>query len=212
MLELQKSFLLVKFFNQISCNKSLKAKGLKAISCFFFCFICLTPLGLESSSSRETSSFLTSHRLKKYKNQNPQSSKLKVNCRFLLVIRVKWKQSVCSITLLYSSTFYSLFLPFFVLEIFKFKYDTFFIRNSAGISKFDQFEQLFWGRGDVEDIIFWKPPGNFRFVTLPLQIPEKTSFHPWKYSKKPRPVEIRHKFLLSSGVTLNSYTFSMETH
>ena len=46
-------------------------------------------------------------------------------------------KTVCSITLLYSSTFYSFFLPFFVLEIFKFKYDTFFIRNSAAISKFD---------------------------------------------------------------------------
>ena len=66
---------------------------------------------------------------------------LKVNCRFLLVIWVKWKQSVCSITLLYSSTFYSLFLSFFVLEIFNFKYDTFFVRNSAVISKFDWFEQ-----------------------------------------------------------------------
>ena len=66
----------------------------------------------------------------------------KVNFRFLLVIWVKWKQSVCSITLLYSSTFYSLFLPFFVLEIFKFKYDTFFVRNSAAISKFKWFEQL----------------------------------------------------------------------
>ena len=34
------------------------------------------------------------------------------NCK-LLVIWVEWKQSVCSITLLYSSTFYNLFLPFF---------------------------------------------------------------------------------------------------
>ena len=67
---------------------------------------------------------------------------LKVNCRFLLVIWVKWKQSVCSITLLYSSTFYSLFLPFFNLEIFKLKYDTFFVRNSAAISIFNWFEQL----------------------------------------------------------------------
>ena len=66
---------------------------------------------------------------------------LKVNCRFSLVIWVKWKQSVCSITLFYSSAFYSLFLPFFVLEIFKFKYDTFFVRNSAATSKFDWFEQ-----------------------------------------------------------------------
>ena len=44
---------------------------------------------------------------------------LKVNCRFLLVIWVK--QSVCSVIILYYSTFYSLFLSFFVLEIFNFK-------------------------------------------------------------------------------------------
>ena len=42
----------------------------------------------------------------------------------------------------YSSTFYSLFLPFFVLEIFKFKYDKVFVRHSASISKFEWFEQL----------------------------------------------------------------------
>ena len=49
---------------------------------------------------------------------------------------------VCSITLLYSSIFYGLFLPFFVLEIFKFKYDKVFVRHSASISKFEWFEQL----------------------------------------------------------------------
>ena len=27
------------------------------------------------------------------------------------------------------------------------------------------------------------PLGNFRFVTLPLEIPEKTSYHAWKFSK-----------------------------
>ena len=46
---------------------------------------------------------------------------LKVNWFFFLVIWVKWKQSVCSI-ILYSSTFYSLFLPFLALKICKFKY------------------------------------------------------------------------------------------
>ena len=69
MLELQKIFLLVRFFNWISCNKGLKAK----ISCFFTCFFCLTPLGLECSRSRKTASFLTSHRLEKYKNLHQQS-------------------------------------------------------------------------------------------------------------------------------------------
>ena len=66
---------------------------------------------------------------------------LKEDYKFLSVIWVKWKQSVCSITLLYSSTFYSLLLPFFVLEIFKFKYDKVFVRHSASISKFEWFEQ-----------------------------------------------------------------------
>ena len=72
--------------------------------------------------------------------ENPQF--LKENYEFLSVICLKWEQSVCSITLLYSSTFYSLFLPFFVLEIFKFKYDKVFVRHSASISKFEWFEQL----------------------------------------------------------------------
>ena len=62
---------------------------------------------------------------------------LKGNCEHFSVICVKLKQLVRSITLLYSSTFYSLFLPFFVLEIFKFKYDKFFVRHSASISKFE---------------------------------------------------------------------------
>ena len=41
MLGLQKIFLLVRFFNWISCNKDLKAK----ISRLFTCFFCLTPWG-----------------------------------------------------------------------------------------------------------------------------------------------------------------------
>ena len=41
----------------------------------------------------------------------------------------------------YSSTSYSLFLPFSVLDIFKFRYDKFFIRRSASISKLEWFEQ-----------------------------------------------------------------------
>ena len=135
-LELQKIFLIVRFFNWISCNKGWKAK----ISCFFLCFFCLTPLpphALECSRIRKTALLLMSHRPKKYKNQHPQSfmngaknivnvencQYLKGNYKFLSVIWVEWKQSVCSITLLYSSTLCSLFLPFFVLEIFRFKYD-----------------------------------------------------------------------------------------
>ena len=38
--------------------------------------------------------------------------------------------------------------------------------------------------GGVEDILFWKPlSGIFRFVTLPSEIPEKTSFYPQKFCK-----------------------------
>ena len=66
---------------------------------------------------------------------------LKRNSKFFSVISVKWKQSVCSITLPYSTTFYSLFLPFFVLEIFKLKYDKFFVRHSTSTSRFEWFEQ-----------------------------------------------------------------------
>ena len=29
--------------------------------------------------------------------------------------------------------------------------------------------------------IFWNPPGNFRFVTLTIDILEKTNFRPWKF-------------------------------
>ena len=68
-LVLQKTFLLVGFFNWISCNKGSKAK----ISCFFVCFFCLTPLRLECSRSRKMASFLTSQRLKKYRNLHPPS-------------------------------------------------------------------------------------------------------------------------------------------
>ena len=60
---------------------------------------------------------------------------------FFSVIWVKWEQSECSINLPYFSTFYSLFLPFFVLEIFKLKYDKFFVWHSASISKSKWFEQ-----------------------------------------------------------------------
>ena len=60
---------------------------------------------------------------------------------FFSVTWVKWKQSVFSITLSYSSAFYSLFLPFFFLELSKFKYGKFFVRHSASISKFKWFEQ-----------------------------------------------------------------------
>ena len=52
MLELQENQVL-QSDNRISCDKGLKAK----ISCFFLCFLCLTPLRLECSRSRKTASF-----------------------------------------------------------------------------------------------------------------------------------------------------------
>ena len=117
-------------------------------------FFLFNPLRLVCSRIRKTTSFLTSHRLKKYKNLHPWSlkqvewkcgkcwklpifeGKLRVFFSYLSEMKI-----VSSTTLPYSSTFYSLFLPFFVLEIFKFKYDKFFIRHSASISKFKWFEQ-----------------------------------------------------------------------
>ena len=66
-----------------------------------------------------------------------------ISYRYLSEIKV-----VCSITHLYYSPFYSLFLPFFVLEIFKFKfkYDKVFVRYSASIS----FEKPWRGEGGEE--------------------------------------------------------------
>ena len=151
MLELQKIFLLVRLFNRISCNKGLKAK----FSCFLLVFFCLTPLRLECSrrSWKTASWFLTTHigwrntkicihgasRMERRRGKCWKSpifeGKLQAFISYLSEMKI-----VCSITLLYSSTFYSLFLPFFVLEIFKFNYDKVFIRHSASISKFKWFE------------------------------------------------------------------------
>ena len=151
MLVLQKIFLLVRFFIWISCNMGLKAK----ILCFL-CFFSLTPLRLECSRSRKTASFLMSPRLKKYKNLNPWSFMNGVRkhgkCgkssifdgKLWVIIYLSEMKIVSSVTLLYSSTFCSLLLPFFVLEIFKFKYDKVFVRHSVSISKFEWFEQPWW--------------------------------------------------------------------
>ena len=35
----------------------------------------------------------------------------------------------------------------------------------------------------VDDVFSKTTPGIFRFVTLPIEIPEKASFHPWKFCK-----------------------------
>ena len=82
MLELQKIFLIVRFFNQISCNKGLKTK----ISCFFLCFFLFSYLRLEYSRIRKTASFLTSHRPKKYRNLHSRSFTNGVKARKILKI------------------------------------------------------------------------------------------------------------------------------
>ena len=69
--------------------------------------------------------------------------------------------------------------------------------------------------------IYFSAPflGIFRFVTLPLEISDKTSYHTWKFcrdvcdtpwrflSQKPRPMEIPHFFLIT---TRNSTTFLID--
>ena len=109
----------------------------------------------------------------------------------LCVIWVKWKQSVCSITLLCSSTFYSLFLPFFVQEIFKFKYGKFFIKNSASISKFG---------------LFFEPAGIFHFFTLSLEILDKTKLHLHKIVLDP--LEIPRLKMKTLGNSTMSFSWS----
>ena len=70
-----------------------------------------------------------------------------------------------------------------------------------------------------------KTPRSFRFVTLPLEIPDKIKFHPWEFYKivldplefqvknqEPRPMEIPHifwiilrnftSFLLTPGISI----------
>ena len=70
----------------------------------------------------------------------------------------------------------------------------------------------------VEDILFWKKKrGIFRFVILPLEIPDKKKLYPWKFHKivlqgswkiqKPRPMETPHGFFITPG---NSTSFSTD--
>ena len=109
---------------------------------FFLCFFSLAHPTLEYSRIRKT----TSYRLKKHKNLHVRIFTNEI----VLYIWVKWKQSVGSISLLYSSTFYSLFLPFFVLEIFEFKHDRFFVIHSASL-----YEAYSW-RHDEYNVKLWQ--------------------------------------------------------
>ena len=96
MLELQKSFLLVKCFNQISGNKGLKAKT----SCFFSCFFLFNPprawkfklqkdhfvLDVTKVEEIQKSASTELHEWSENVVNVENSNFLKVNCRFLLVI------------------------------------------------------------------------------------------------------------------------------
>ena len=152
MLELQKIFLLVGFFNWISCNKSLKAK----ISHFFTCFFCLNPRGW---NVLEAERLLCSWRhighigWRNTKICIHGASWMEQKCvkcwkspifEGKLWVFISYLSEMKIVSMFYNPslfTFYSLFLSFFVLEIFKFKYDKVFIRHSASISKFEWFEQ-----------------------------------------------------------------------
>ena len=104
-------FQIARFFNWISCNKGLKVKLLM----FFFCLNSWGWNVLESERLLHswhpiiswTNTKSTSMELDKW-SQNvvivENCNFLKVNCWFSLVIWPKWKQSVCFIILLYSST------------------------------------------------------------------------------------------------------------
>ena len=69
----------------------------------------------------------------------------KKNCKILSVwwvVKMKIVTMLYNSSLFYSSTFYSLFIPFFVLKIFKFKYLwQGFCQTSASISRFKWFEK-----------------------------------------------------------------------
>ena len=151
MLELQKIFLLVKFLNWISCNKGLKTK----ISRFFiYMFFLFNPP--EAGMFWEAERPLRSWRHIGWRNakiciygaswmegkyDKCWESQIFEGKLWVFISYLSEMKIICSMTLLYSSTFCSFFVPFFVLEIFKFKYGKVFIRHSASISKFEWFEQ-----------------------------------------------------------------------
>ena len=76
---------------------------------------------------------------------------MKGNCKFLSVIWVKWKILACFITLPCSSNFYCLFIPFFVQEIFKFKYGKF---SSDNLLPFPNSNDLNRHEGKVVSLSF----------------------------------------------------------
>ena len=108
---------LVRFFNRISWNK-----GLKARITFFTCFSCLTPWGwnvLEAERLLRSwchmgwrNTKICIHGASQMKQKHGKCWKLPIfegNLRVFISYLNEMK-IVCSITLLYSDTFYSLFL------------------------------------------------------------------------------------------------------
>ena len=134
---------------------------------FFLMFFQLNFLRLEWSRIRKTALFLMSHRLKKYKNLHPWSftngaeiGKCWKSPMFegKLGVFISYLNQMKTVSMFYnssySSSFYGLFLPFFVLEKFKFKYDKFFVRHTVSISKFEWFEQA-WHQKTFVTCDFW---------------------------------------------------------
>ena len=148
MLQLQKTSLLVKFFNQISCYKDLKAK----ISCFFLVFFLFNPPAAGKAKLQKghfVFDVTQAEEIQKSASTELQKWSENVvnveNCIFFfegkLQLFISYLSEMKTVSMFYNSSlfqyFYSFFLLFFVLEIFKFKYDMFFVRNSAAISKLD---------------------------------------------------------------------------
>ena len=152
MLEVQKIFLIVRCFNRTFCNKGLKTKN----SCFFSCFFSLTSWGWNNLESerplcswchidwRNTKTCIHGASWMERKQVNVENRQfLKERWEFLSVIWIKWKQSVCSITLpilaLFTACFY-LFLFWRNLNssMTSFSSDILFpFPNSNGLNKRD---------------------------------------------------------------------------
>ena len=147
MLKLQKIFLLVRFFNRISCNEGLNAK----ISRFFV--FSVNPLGLECSRSRKTALLLTWHKLKKCKNLHPYGASRMVWKRGRcwkspifegkLWVFIEWNENNENEKLFFILAFFTACFYHFLFwgYLNSSMYEKVFVRHAAPISKFKWFEQ-----------------------------------------------------------------------
>ena len=122
---------------------------------FFSCFFCLTPLGLESSSSRKTALFLTSlgwrntkiyiHRASRMERKPGKCWKLQLfEAQFQVFIRLsKWNENSQYVLLLFFilALFATCFYHFLFWRYLNSSMTCVFFINSAAISRFDWFEQ-----------------------------------------------------------------------